>query len=220
MPLSHLDASYEHAELTIPFIKAGQICMSTERILVHTSIADRFEAKLKEQVKRHFGTVDTTPVLVTAASARRNRDLVKDAVSHGAQILNDAEVKSTSAQLEHETRMCPTIVAGLKDEMKLFSNESFGPSVSFFTYEKEEEALALANGTDYGLSAAIFSENLGTAFRLARALDSGAVHINSMTVHDEFALPHGGVKSSGFGRFNGYQGLEEFLYCKTVTWME
>lgn len=104
--------------------------------------------------------------------------------------------------------------------MKLYDIESFGPSVSFFTYDREEDAVALANNTEYGLSAAVFTENLGTAFRIADVLESGAVHINSMTVHDEFALPHGGVKSSGFGRFNGYQGLEEFLYCKTLTWME
>lgn len=193
--------------------------MSTERIVVHASIADKFGAKLKEQVTRLFGTAETTPVLITAASARRNRALVEDAISHGAVIMNEAEDKNKTT-LEPETKMRPTILAGVNKDMKLYKNESFGPSVSYFKFETEEEALMLANGTEYGLAASIFTENLGTAFRLADALESGAVHINSMTVHDEFALPHGGVKSSGFGRFNGYQGLEEFLYCKTVSWME
>jgi acyl-CoA reductase-like NAD-dependent aldehyde dehydrogenase len=191
--------------------------MSTERIVVHQSVANQFEAKLKEQVDRLFGNPEDIPVFIIAASARRNRALIDDALSHGAVILNKIE-KPTA--LEPETKMRPTIVSGLTRDMKLYLSESFGPSVSFFTYQKEEEALALANNTDYGLAASIFTRNLGTAFRLADALNSGAVHINSMTVHDEFALPHGGIKSSGFGRFNGYQGLEEFLYCKTVSWME
>ncbi|GKT66220.1 NAD-dependent aldehyde dehydrogenase [Colletotrichum tofieldiae] len=104
--------------------------------------------------------------------------------------------------------------------MDLYGGESFGPSVSIYTFETEDEMIELANDTDYGLSASIYSENLRVAFRVADRLDSGAVHINSMTVHDEFALPHGGVKKSGFGRFNGTKGLEEFLYCKSVTWME
>jgi acyl-CoA reductase-like NAD-dependent aldehyde dehydrogenase len=84
----------------------------------------------------------------------------------------------------------------------------------------EDEMIELANDTEYGLAASVYAEDLRTAFRVADRLDSGAVHINSMTVHDEFSLPHGGVKKSGFGRFNGAQGLDEFLYYKTVTWME
>ncbi|KAK0383893.1 hypothetical protein NLU13_7985 [Sarocladium strictum] len=199
------------------FMNAGQICMSTERILVHSSIAEAFEAKLQEKTNEYFGRAEDVPVLVTAASARRNRALVDDAVSKGAAVKNKS---NDATPLEPETRMRPAIVSGVDGNMKLYLNESFGPSVSFFTYDTEEEAVALANNTEYGLSASVYSENLGAAFRVADALESGAVHINSLTVHDEFALPHGGVKSSGFGRFNGYQGLEEFLYCKTVTWME
>ncbi|KAH7028895.1 aldehyde dehydrogenase [Microdochium trichocladiopsis] len=200
------------------FMNAGQICMSTERIIVHSSVADSFRQNLSDQVSRIFGTAETIPVIITAASARRNRELIKDAVSQGAEIIG--HVSSPNKQHWPETKMRPTIVTGLDPRMKLYLTESFGPSVSLFAYETEEDAVALANNTDYGLSAAVFSENLGAAFRIADKLESGAVHINSMTVHDEFALPHGGVKSSGFGRFNGYQGLEEFLYCKTVTWME
>jgi hypothetical protein len=66
----------------------------------------------------------------------------------------------------------------------------------------------------------VFTEKLQTGLRMSRQIESGAVHINSMTVHGEYTLPHGGVKFSGFGRFNGYQGLDEFLYSKTVTWMD
>ena len=96
--------------------------------------------------------------------------------------------------------------------MAIYQTESFGPSVSMFSSETEAEALELVNDTEYCLSE--------TGLRMSRQTESGAVHIDSMTVHDQYPLPHGGVKSSGFGRFNEYQGLDEFLYSKTVTWMD
>ncbi|KAL6244797.1 hypothetical protein RBB50_008325 [Rhinocladiella similis] len=198
------------------FLNAGQICMSTERILVHTSVANEFKKILQQTVKQLFGTPETTPVLVTAASAERNRRLVDSALSQGAQPLyGNTELAGTL-----KTKMSPVVLTNIDENMDLYGTESFGPSVSLFTFETEEEALELANDTEYGLSASIYTEDLRAGFRVAEGIESGAVHINSMTVHDEFALPHGGVKKSGFGRFNGYQGLEEFLYYKTVTWME
>lgn len=190
--------------------------MSTERILVHTSVANEFKKILQQTVKQLFGTPETTPVLVTAASAERNRRLVDSALSQGAQPLyGNTELAGTL-----KTKMSPVVLTNIDENMDLYGTESFGPSVSLFTFETEEEALELANDTEYGLSASIYTEDLRAGFRVAEGIESGAVHINSMTVHDEFALPHGGVKKSGFGRFNGYQGLEEFLYYKTVTWME
>ncbi|KAH8703030.1 putative aldehyde dehydrogenase [Talaromyces proteolyticus] len=213
------DADIEKAALHCAngaFLNAGQICMSTERILVHSSIASKFESVLKETTSRLFGSPETTPVVVTSASAKRNRELVASAVSQGAQILSG----TTDIVHDTDTRISPIVVSNVDKSMGLYGTESFGPSVSLYTFETVEEAVALANDTEYGLAASIFTENLAEAFQLAELLDSGAVHINSMTIHDEFALPHGGVKKSGFGRFNGYQGLDEFLYCKTVTWMQ
>lgn len=191
--------------------------MSTERILVDSSIADQFQGALTKVMRETFPKVDELPVVVTAASAQKNRGLIEDAISKGAKPLPILDMP-----LDHqvETRMLPTVLRGITPDMDLYQNESFGPSVSLFTFDSEDEAVTLANNTNYGLTAAIFSEDLQRAFRLAENLDSGAVHINSMTVHDEYTLPHGGVKQSGFGRFNGYQGLDEFLYYKTVTWME
>ena len=193
--------------------------MSTERILVHSSIADEFRTALTQAINRMFGSPENTPVLVTAQSAKRNRALIENALSKGAKALdcfnNLGDLKESV-----ETKMRPVVLTNVDKSMDIYGGESFGPSVSLYTFEKEEEALELANDTEYGLAASIFTEDLGAAFRVAEALDSGAVHINSMTVHDEFALPHGGVKKSGFGRFNGYQGLDEFLYTKSITWME
>ncbi|KAI9148856.1 Vanillin dehydrogenase [Paramyrothecium foliicola] len=214
------DANLELAALQCAlgaFLNAGQICMSTERILVDQSIAPEFEQVLKQTVQKLFGSPESTPMLVTAASAKRNRGLVDNAVGHGAEQL---KIFDDGYEPTVETHMRPIVMKGIDQKMDLYANESFGPSVSWFTFETEQEAIKLANDTEYGLSASIFTEDLRAAFRVAEEIESGAVHINSMTVHDEYPLPHGGVKQSGFGRFNGYQGLDEFLYYKTVTWME
>jgi acyl-CoA reductase-like NAD-dependent aldehyde dehydrogenase len=194
--------------------------MSTERIIVHSSIAEKFKVILRETVNKMFATVEDTPILVTAESVTRNRSLIDDALSKGARKL---DLFSDSPDAGHEsvkTRMRPVILERINKSMDLYAGESFGASVSWYTYETEDEMIELANDTEYGLAASIYAEDLRAAFRVADRLDSGAIHINSMTVHDEFSLPHGGVKKSGFGRFNGTQGLDEFLYCKTVTWME
>lgn len=196
--------------------KAGQICMSTERILVHSSIVDAFKPILQTTIENVFGSAESTPVLVTAASAKRNRGLVDSALSQGAQ----AVFGNTNVLGKLETKMPPVVLTKVTKDMEIYATESFGPSVSLYTFDTEQEALELANDTEYGLSASIYTEDLRAGFRIAEGLESGAVHINTMSVHDEFALPHGGVKKSGFGRFNGYQGLEEFLYYKTVTWLE
>ncbi|KAF7520538.1 hypothetical protein G7054_g12738 [Neopestalotiopsis clavispora] len=200
------------------FINAGQICMSTERILIHESIAHKFHEALQEAVAQMFGSPGATPIVVTAASARRNWALVHDAISKGAFALDLRTEATTNTDVE--THMGPIVLTNVNKEMDLYGGESFGPSVSVYTFKSIEEAIRLTNDTAYGLTASIFTKDLKTAFQISHKLEVGAVHINSMTVHDENALPHGGVKHSGFGRFNGYQGIEEFLYYKSVTWME
>ena len=194
--------------------------MSTERIIVHSSIATDFKAILIETIKRTFGSDADTPVLITAAAARRNHALVADAVHKGAKPLSIFGEDNAENRDWLETKMRPVVLTNIDKSMDIYKHESFGPSVSLFTFETEANALDLANDTDYGLAASVFTDNFRDGFRFAESLQSGTVHINTMTVHDEFVLPHGGVKKSGFGRFNGYQGLEEFLYPKTVTWME
>ena len=192
--------------------------MSTERILVHSSIAEAFKAEFRAATEMVFGEGATKGLpVVTSTSATKNRALVADALSKGASLLGGEDGSKQTSDVPHYMR--PTVLTNVKDGMNIYKQESFGPSVSVYTYETEEEAIALANNTEYGLSAGVFSQDLGKAFRVAEALESGAVHINSMTVHDEFGLPHGGVKASGYGRFNGTQGIEEFLYSKTVTWV-
>jgi acyl-CoA reductase-like NAD-dependent aldehyde dehydrogenase len=191
------------------FLHSGQICTSTEKIIVHKNIVQKFEEEMTIAVKQLF----TEPaVLINKAGVEKNRRLVKDAVSKGANLLyGDVDAREST-----ETRMSPIIVKGVTKDMDLYTIESFGPSVSMTVVETEEEALKIANDTEYGLHAAIFTEDLRRALKMAKFIEAGAVHINAMTVHDEPALLHGGVKNSGYERF-GSPGLEEWVKTKTVT---
>lgn len=195
------------------FDNNGQICMSTERIIVHEKVIAEFEAEFKKAVAAFSPEDAEPPVLINSAGVAKNQRLVKEAVEKGATILHGdlAEAKGT--------KMRPVIVKGTKRGMDLFHTESFGPTVSVMTVSSEEEALELANDTEYGLSSAVFTRDLQRGLRMAKAIESGAVHINGMTVHDEAGLPHGGMKSSGFGRF-GAIGLEEWVRTKTVTFVD
>ncbi|CAG8334055.1 unnamed protein product [Penicillium salamii] len=198
------------------FMHSGQICMSTERIVVQRGIADAFRQKLAETAEKLFGKDAPALVLVNSAAVAKNKKLIGDAVSRGASVLfGDANANESI-----NTGMRPVIVDGVTKEMDMYATESFGPTVSLITVDTEEEAIALANDTEYGLTASVFTNNLFRGLRVAKQIDSGAVHINAMTVHDEPVLPHGGWKSSGFGRFGGTSGYDEFLQTKTVTWQE
>uniref|UniRef100_A0A0D2XFD6 Aldehyde dehydrogenase domain-containing protein n=1 Tax=Fusarium oxysporum (strain Fo5176) TaxID=660025 RepID=A0A0D2XFD6_FUSOF len=187
--------------------------MATERILVHSSIATEFQNVLAKTVNAMFGSQEDTPVLITSAAAKKNRALVEDAISQGAKPLDMFTTELDANTVD--TKMRPVVLTNMSTSMDLYRQESFGPSVSWFAFDTEEEAIKLANDTDYGLSASIYTENLGTAFRVAEQLDSGAVHINSMTVHDEFALPHGGVKKRKLGECSMF-GTDLDLYCCQV----
>ncbi|KAJ5236505.1 hypothetical protein N7489_006596 [Penicillium chrysogenum] len=198
------------------FMHSGQICMSTERIIVQRSIADEFRQKLAETAEKLFGKDAPALFLVNAAGVAKNKKLVTDAVSRGATLLFGDANASESVN----TGMRPIVVEGVTKEMDMYATESFGPTVSLMVVDTEDDAIALANDTEYGLTAALYTNNLFRGLRVAKQIESGAVHINSMTVHDESVLPHGGWKSSGFGRFGGVSGYDEFLQTKTVTWHE
>ena len=196
------------------FFNAGQTCMATERVIVHRDVRAAFEEKLVAATKALLGGSGdgAAAVLVQPAAARKVHDLVEDAVSRGARV-SGADAYTVPSL---PGRVVPTIVAGVTSGMDLYHTESFGPVVGIIEASTEEEALRIANDTEYGLSAAVFTEDLRRGLRMARGIESGAVHINSMTVHDEMALPHGGTKSSGYGRFN--VDLAEWTQAKTITY--
>lgn len=195
------------------FFAGGQVCMATERIIVHEKVVGEFE-KLFTIAVREFAPEGGEPaVLINRRAVEKNRQLLRDAVDKGAIILHGDPDNGVGA------KMTPVVVKDVKKDMDLYHTESFGPTVTIMVANTEEEAIELANDTEYGLSSAVFTKDLRTGLRFARGIDAGAVHINDMTIHDETALPHGGVKASGYGRF-GATGLEEWVRTKTVTFKD
>lgn len=197
------------------FLHAGQVCMATERIVVHSSVIEDFRVALRAAMNKIFGE-SYVPQLFNQTSVEKNRKLVADALSKGARLVhgnNDSEGLS-------KTQMRPVIIENVDREMDIYFTESFGPTAAIYSVDSDEAAIELANDTEYGLTSAVFTRDLRRAFKIAKRIESGAVHINAMTIHDETALPHGGFKNSGFGRFNGLPGLQEWVRTKTVTWKD
>ena len=214
------DADVEKAALGCAlgsFLHSGQICMSTERILVHKDIAPKFREAFKATVKAVFDNEgQDAPILVSSPPVEKNKKLVQDAVGKGAKVLYGDE----KANEDSKTQMRPIVIENVKQDMDIYHTESFGPTVALYIVESDEEAIKIANDTDYGLSASVYTEDLRRGMKIAKQIESGAVHINNMTVHDETNLPHGGAKKSGYGRFNGAEGLREWVRTKTVTWKD
>lgn len=186
--------------------------MSTERIIIHQAVLPHFAELLKAAISEIHGSEGTPHTVAQAGTVARNRQLVEEAVSKGATVIYGGHDANRD-----NIKLPATVVQGVSPDMSLFRTESFGPTVSLIASKSDEQAIAIANDTEYGLTAAIFTRNIVKALSLARQIRAGAVHINSMTVHDEAVLPHGGVKDSGWGRFNADAGLAEFLTTKTVT---
>ncbi|MGA8554277.1 MAG: aldehyde dehydrogenase [Candidatus Acidiferrales bacterium] len=196
------------------FMNQGQICMSTERLLVHQKIADTFLGRFAEKASsltcgdpRTEGT--QVGSLISKDAAERVDDLVRDAVSKGARLVAGGSREATI--------MRPTILDGVRPNMAIYHEESFGPVASVIRVSDDEEAIRIANDTPYGLSASVFSQNIARALAIARRVQSGMCHINGATVHDEAQMPFGGVKDSGYGRFGGRAGIDEFTELRWIT---
>jgi acyl-CoA reductase-like NAD-dependent aldehyde dehydrogenase len=158
------------------FLHSGQVCMSTERILVHKAIKPQFIEAFKSATEAIFGASKPAPVLVQSAGVTKNKHLISEAVKAGASVIfGDPCVEEMLPDTDEpsRTRMRPIIVDGVTKDMELFHTESFGPSVSLIEIETDEEAIDIANDTDYGLTGAVFTENLGRGIRIARGIDSG-----------------------------------------------
>ncbi|HZH53577.1 MAG TPA: aldehyde dehydrogenase [Microvirga sp.] len=196
------------------FMNQGQICMSTERIVVDNAVADDFVAKLAAKAEslqagnpRHGNFALGS--LVGVEAAERISGLVADAVSKGAKLLAGGRVDGTV--------MSATVLDHVSPAMRLYSEESFGPVVCVVRATGVEEAVRIANDTEYGLSAAVFGRDITRALDVAHRIDSGICHINGATVHDEAQMPFGGVKASGYGRFGGRAGINEFTELRWIT---
>ena len=196
------------------FFNQGQICMSTERVLVQHGIADRFIAKLTEKaatLKAGDPTLQENimGVLESQRAAQRIQALLEDAKSKGADLPLGIHIKGTTMQ--------PTLVLNIQPDMQLYREESFGPVCTVQRFNTVDEGIALANDSEFGLSSAVFSQNLALALDVAKQIDSGICHINGATVHDEAQMPFGGTKSSGYGRFGSKASIGEFTELRWIT---
>jgi acyl-CoA reductase-like NAD-dependent aldehyde dehydrogenase len=111
----------------------------------------------------------------------------------------------------------PAILDNVSPAMRIYHEESFGPVASIIRVSGDDEAVSVANDTEYGLAAAVFSRDVGRALTVAQRLETGICHINSATIHDEPQMPFGGVKASGYGRFGGKAGIDEFTELRWIT---
>ena len=135
--------------------------------------------------------------------------MLDDAVANGARIAAGGKGNGTL--------MPATVLDGVTSAMRIYGEESFGPVVTVVRADGDEDALRIANDTEFGLSAAVFSQDFARAWSLARRVQSGICHINGPTVHDEPQMPFGGVKASGYGRFGGKQAIDEFTIVRWIT---
>ncbi|GAA2213588.1 aldehyde dehydrogenase [Nonomuraea monospora] len=197
------------------FMNAGQICMSGDRVLVHESLAGEFTRKFTAKVSALPAGDPSDPAtvigpLVGPAAARRVAALVADAVAKGATVLTGGG--------EPRGAFHPaTVLTDVPQDAELYHAEAFGPLCVISTFATDDEAVALANDTDHGLTAGIITENGTHGLRVARRLRTGIAHINDQSVGDEPQAPFGGFKSSGYGRFGGRWAVDAFTSTRWIT---
>lgn len=196
------------------FMNQGQICMATERLIVDNSIADEFVAALAvkaNSLKAGDPSEGKTPLgsVVDMTAANRIDMLVKDAISKGATLVAGGGFDGTI--------ISAIVLDNVTPSMKIYSEESFGPVLAISRVGSVDEAVSIANDTEYGLSSAVFGRDTMRAMSVARRIESGICHINGPTVHDEAQMPFGGTKDSGFGRFGGKASIQEFTELRWIT---
>ncbi|KKB77709.1 salicylaldehyde dehydrogenase [Devosia soli] len=196
------------------YMNQGQICMSTERIVVDAAVADAFVVKLgakAKTLKAGDPRDNNTPLgcLVDPQAATRNGALIADALAKGATLVAGGNIEGAIMEA--------TVLDGVTPEMRIYHEESFGPVVAVTRVKDADEAVRVANDTEYGLAASVFGKDVMRAMAIASQIESGICHINGPTVHDEAQMPFGGIKSSGYGRFGGRAGIAEFTDLRWIT---
>jgi len=196
------------------FMNQGQICMSTERIIVVEAVADAFVAKFAAKaatMKAGDPEAGTTPLgaVVDQKGADHVQSLIADALAHGAARLTGGGANGVIVEA--------TVLDRVTKDMRIYSEESFGPVVAVIRARDEEDAIRLANDSEYGLSSAVFTRDIARGLAVARRIHAGMCHINGATVHDEAQMPFGGVGASGYGRFGGKAGIDQFTELRWIT---
>ncbi|MEM9047231.1 MAG: aldehyde dehydrogenase family protein [Pseudomonadota bacterium] len=196
------------------FMHQGQICMSVEKVLVHERLYHDFLTGLTARAaKLRMGdTADKANVigpLINDRQVERVTHQIEEAVAKGAKVALGGGVSGRFVQ--------PTILTDVNASMAVWREETFGPVVVIVPFGTDEEAIALSNDTEYGLSSAIITRNEARALAMSQRLETGMCHINCSTVNDEPHVPFGGSKSSGLGRHGGRWSMETFTETRWIT---
>ncbi len=211
------DADLDHAAKAAnfgSFMHQGQVCMSTEKILVQEGVYGDFMSRFLGRARklRTGHTADRNNVigpLVNTRQAMRVKRLIDDAVAKGARVELGGKAWDNFVE--------PTVLTAVTPEMDIWHDETFGPVVVVCPFRTEDEAVALNNDTEYGLTAAIMTQDEARALRLAGRLETGICHVNCQNINDEPHVPFGGVKASGVGRYGGRWSLDAFTELRWIT---
>ncbi|KQX05393.1 MULTISPECIES: NAD-dependent succinate-semialdehyde dehydrogenase [unclassified Leifsonia] len=207
-----LDKAVDGAMLA-KFRNIGQACTAANRFIVHEAVAAEFAARVSERVKAMAvgrGTEDGVTIgpLINDAAVSTSLELVTDAVSRGASVLTGGSaVDGVGSFFE------PTVVTDVPADSRMLREEIFGPVLGITSFSDEDEAVRLANGTEYGLVSYVFTESLARGHRMIERLETGMMGLNVGVVSNA-AAPFGGVKQSGIGREGGLEGIHEYLSTK------
>jgi succinate-semialdehyde dehydrogenase / glutarate-semialdehyde dehydrogenase len=207
-----LDAAVEGA-MASKYRNAGQTCVCANRLIVQEGVYDAFLAKLAAKVKtlqvgNGADAGVTTGPLIDAAAIAKVEEHVEDALAKGARLVSGGRRHALGGQFYE-----PTILADVTPDMKVAVEETFGPVAPVFRFKTEEEALAMANDTEFGLAAYFYSRDIGRVWRVSEGIESGIVGVNVGIISNEVG-PFGGVKQSGLGREGSKYGIEDFLEVK------
>lgn len=195
-------------------LNAGQVCSAGTRVLVQRSVYDTFTAKLAETIKTVVPGETLGPI-ITPAQFHRVQSYFKVAQDDGARCLAGGDVATVSGQ-ENGFYIQPTLYCDVSNDMRIAQEEIFGPVGVVIPFDTEEDAIGIANDSDYGLIGTIWSQNIGRALRVADRIDAGQIFINiwnTMSVQ----TPFGGHKNSGYGREKGIEAIHHYSHTKTVT---
>jgi len=202
------------------FANCGQVCLGTERIYVERPIFDEFVKRMKvEAEKLTLGAWNDECTNLGPLISKEHKDKVlsyyKKAKDLGATIVTGGGTPDMSNELNEGNWVQPTIWTGLSEESAIIKEEIFGPCCHIQPFDKEEEVIKMANNTDYGLAAAIWTENTSRAHRVAGKIEAGIIWVNSWFLRD-LRTPFGGMKSSGIGREGGVHSLEFYTELKNI----
>ena len=207
-----VDAAVEGAMIA-KYRNNGQTCVCANRIYVQSGIYDEFASKLKEKViglnlGNGFANGVTVGPLINEEAVIKVKNHIADAVNKGAKVIEGGDQSSLGG-----TFFRPTILTGVTSEMNIAREETFGPVAPLFRFSNEAEVITMANDSEFGLASYFYSQDLARVWRVAEALESGMVGINTGWISTEVA-PFGGIKQSGLGREGSKYGTEDFLDIK------